>query len=894
MAVKSGIAYNQMREQAQIAFTTMLGSGQKARKFLDDLAAFAAKTPFEFQGLVESSQKLLAMGFAAEDVIPTMTAIGDAVAALGGDAGTLDRVTVALGQIKAKGKASAEEMLQLTEAGIPAWQMLADKIGKTVPEAMKAVSKGAIDADTTIKAVTEGMEKRFGGMMDKQSHTFQGLLSTIEDTASMVAGTITGPLFGVVEAGLQRIVDHLPEIQAAIERFVTRMTNANGWRAKAQVAADAFLAPFRKIDWRGLLAKGEDIAAGIKSQFEATDWSSVGETIGTGIADAVKRAIQNSKGLPSAFMESVNSIDWTKLGKAMGPGLAAAVVSAFVAITDPAFWIKNWDLALAVLLAVFSRGIGKIAFRLAAPLVRVMGDAVLLAAEAIERLSPRLASAFLAIMLRLPGLATRALRLLENVVARAFGRLGGIAKFTVKVLGIQGAIDTIVSFAQTVKGWIDKVVAWFKGLPGRIVAAVSGVDLSGIGLAIINSLWGGMKSAWEKVAGWLSGIGDKIKSIKGPKEKDAKLLIEQGRLIMFGLGEGMRLAQKDNERFLSGVAGSIKQRMNAAARDVSRLQAQMDAEARRREDRDNARALADAQKQLAEARKKGKGLADAERAVQDALERIKDTARQRELDKAQRNYDKLQAAFEKAQAKMEAAQEKANQRLQRLQDRAATAFDRLAAKIQRGFDARNDSFVAPAQQAIDAIIDRRSQEDLQSAADDAQKAYQEALLGGDKDEIARKLRDRDRALEDIKVAALEKDAARQSKAHDQEVAAQQDALDLALENLRSGLTEQGKAWDDGLSSILGVIDQYVGGFDAAGRSLGDAFAKSLRDAAFGSADASAAIASAKGHPSVAPAGGPAALGSTVVKNYNLNVGRIEQARPNETELYFRRMERLGL
>ena len=43
-------------EQSEIAFTTMLGSADKAKSFLADLSAFAAKTPFELPGLISSSR----------------------------------------------------------------------------------------------------------------------------------------------------------------------------------------------------------------------------------------------------------------------------------------------------------------------------------------------------------------------------------------------------------------------------------------------------------------------------------------------------------------------------------------------------------------------------------------------------------------------------------------------------------------------------------------------------------------------------------------------------------------------------------------------------------------------------------------------------------------------
>ena len=168
-------------EQASIAFETMLGP-QKARSMLEDLADFAANTPFELQGLESSTQKLIAMGFEAEECIPLLTSIGDAASGLGAGQAGIDQITRALGQMNAKGKVSAEEMMQLTETGIPAWQYLADVISNgDIPTAMQMVTNSVVDADTAIQALQDGMNRDFGGMMSKQAQTLTGVLSNMAD-----------------------------------------------------------------------------------------------------------------------------------------------------------------------------------------------------------------------------------------------------------------------------------------------------------------------------------------------------------------------------------------------------------------------------------------------------------------------------------------------------------------------------------------------------------------------------------------------------------------------------------------------------------------------------------------------------------------------------------------
>ena len=178
-------------EQTEKAFTTLLKSADLAKDFLAELERFAAATPFELPGLLNASKRLLAFGFSAQQVIPILTAIGDSAAALGMGEEGISRLTTAIGQIQAKAKVSAEEMNQINETGIPAWQLLADTIGTTVPQAMDMASKGMIDGATGVQAILTGMNKQFGGMMAEQSQTLNGMMSNIQDSIGQLS-TVAG------------------------------------------------------------------------------------------------------------------------------------------------------------------------------------------------------------------------------------------------------------------------------------------------------------------------------------------------------------------------------------------------------------------------------------------------------------------------------------------------------------------------------------------------------------------------------------------------------------------------------------------------------------------------------------------------------------------------------
>lgn len=177
-------------EQTKMAFETLLGSAEKADAMVRKLTDFAAKTPFQLPGVTKSTQQLLAYGFTAESVIPMLTSVGDAVSGLGGDDEMMQSVIRALGQMKAKAKVSAEEMKQLGEQGINAWQYLSEAAGKSISETQELAKKGAFNAEATIKAILDGMAKQFKGGMEKQSQTVNGLLSTIKDNVVGAARVI--------------------------------------------------------------------------------------------------------------------------------------------------------------------------------------------------------------------------------------------------------------------------------------------------------------------------------------------------------------------------------------------------------------------------------------------------------------------------------------------------------------------------------------------------------------------------------------------------------------------------------------------------------------------------------------------------------------------------------
>lgn len=215
MGVRTAMA----NEQAAIGFKVMLGSAEKAKEFMDDIIEFSAKTPFELPQLRTAASALLSTGVAAERIIPIMEALGDATAAKGYGAEAIGRAVYALQQMSTAGRATGQDMMQLTQAGVPVWESLAASMNKTIPEIKKLGEAGKISAEDVMKAIESyagpGMEK-VKGMMVEQSGTLVGLMSTLKDTINQSLGKMMEPAVESIKKALPGITSMFDNLLKSI------------------------------------------------------------------------------------------------------------------------------------------------------------------------------------------------------------------------------------------------------------------------------------------------------------------------------------------------------------------------------------------------------------------------------------------------------------------------------------------------------------------------------------------------------------------------------------------------------------------------------------------------------------------------------------------------------
>lgn len=123
---------------------------------------------------------------------------------------------------------------------------------------------------------------------------------------------------------------------------------------------------------------------------------------------------------------------------------------------------------------------------------------------------------------------------------------------------VQSAWNSIISAVQT---GVENVVSFVMSMGGRIISAITSIDLASAGRALMSGLLGGIKAGAQEVYDFVSGIAGKIADLKGPLPYDRKVLIPNGEALMEGLQTGMEGGLQSVLATAKDVAAQIQQAM---------------------------------------------------------------------------------------------------------------------------------------------------------------------------------------------------------------------------------------------------------------------------------------------------------------------------------------------
>ena len=196
-------------EQLAISFRVITGSAQTGQELTDAIIELGAKTPMTAQQLSKAAQLLLSFGESAENIIPDLKLLGDIT---GGEVNRFNMLALAFAQVGANGKLMGQDLLQMVNAGFNPLQIMSQTTGKSMGELRKEMEEGRISFQMVAQAMRDAASEggRYFGLMEQQSQSLNGLLSTMGDTWEQVAKNI-GDLFLPIAKGAVQVLISLGE-----------------------------------------------------------------------------------------------------------------------------------------------------------------------------------------------------------------------------------------------------------------------------------------------------------------------------------------------------------------------------------------------------------------------------------------------------------------------------------------------------------------------------------------------------------------------------------------------------------------------------------------------------------------------------------------------------------
>lgn len=333
-------------ELMRIAMTQLTGSTDKAKQLVSQLSKVAIVTPFNFATLQKSAERMLALGFSADEVVPSIQAVGDAVAATGGTDANFQNVIRALGLMRSSGKVTALAMNAMARNNIASWDMLAEHMGKTVPEVREMVTAGEISAEEGISAIIEGANKRYSGMMVKASSTLSGILSNMEDAIQVnLMDLASAPGYEQLKKSLQSTIEPLERLTKSVAPLLDSvMSSAAGAIQKVSDAlqglsiqpgfADELASVARLLGSTVILGPGLKVFARyLNVAGKAIDGMGTVAAVTQGVVQGsfkrIQKSISGSGVIPALkTMASGAQTHITAFGKSFGNGLKNVAASA--------------------------------------------------------------------------------------------------------------------------------------------------------------------------------------------------------------------------------------------------------------------------------------------------------------------------------------------------------------------------------------------------------------------------------------------------------------------------------------------------------------------------------------------------------------------------------------
>ncbi|HBI6198853.1 TPA: tape measure protein [Listeria monocytogenes] len=205
-------------DTATKSLTVLTGSAKDAQLVMTDLTAAIDGTPIALDAVALGAKKMVAAGMKAANVKPVFTAIADAAYGVGNGSESIDQMVDAISSLQSAGVAYSDDINRLVEAGVPAWQILANSTGKSVADMKKYVSEGSLESTKAIAMLTKGIEEGTTGMA--------GNTAKMAGLAKTAGNTISGSFANMKTAAVKSLANIAENLKGPIIQALDVAKNA--------------------------------------------------------------------------------------------------------------------------------------------------------------------------------------------------------------------------------------------------------------------------------------------------------------------------------------------------------------------------------------------------------------------------------------------------------------------------------------------------------------------------------------------------------------------------------------------------------------------------------------------------------------------------------------------
>jgi len=213
---KSSLIMASKIEGIEVTMSNFVGGTEQAQKILKDISRFSTVTPFETVGLQETVNLLLGAGIAADDAVPVMKEL----AAVSKNTGQVSELGDAIAKGFAKGKFQTEELNKFLERGINLMPQLQRVTGLS-GDALKSAIQDGLKFDDVREAIARMSQEGglFYGMLEKQSTTTTGLISTLKSNYDEVLTAFGRPINNALKPLLELSIVKMGSLIGTAEKF---------------------------------------------------------------------------------------------------------------------------------------------------------------------------------------------------------------------------------------------------------------------------------------------------------------------------------------------------------------------------------------------------------------------------------------------------------------------------------------------------------------------------------------------------------------------------------------------------------------------------------------------------------------------------------------------------